>query len=465
MLTVLIFSSFLPARVLSIDNNDNAIKVILNGKTIKSDVEPRIINGRTVVPLRAIFEALGAQVEWNDKIKTVIARKNSDVIAIKVGSTTAFLNSKAIELDVPATISDGRTLVPIRFVSESFGYDVKWNDASRTVSIDYPSKTITPTLSTTPTLRPTITLGPTLTLKPTPTLTKTLTSSKPEDSFDGNIDGLIGLSSDAVMGIFGSPERVDLSKYGFEWYIYNKDYKKYIQIGVQDGVIVGVFTNSANYSAWQTVEVLTDKSSVDNLLGTPLTYIKKGNTRYIFSNSRDQEVFDVEGKYFATLYYDSQNGNKVSAIQLIDRAVELKLNEFYGKPSERLRQSYELEVFDLANSVRARLGKTLFKWDEKAAVAARKHSEDMAVKNYFDHTSPDGKSPFDRMEDEGIKFSRAAENIAMGQTNSIEAHETLMNSPGHRSNILGDCEKLGVGVYIGSGNKIYYTQNFYSGYK
>lgn len=452
VLTVLTLCNLMTVSVQSIDNNGD-IQVILNGKTVKSDVEPRIINGRTVIPLRAIFEALGAQIEWNDKTKTVIARKNSDIIDIKVGSTTAFLNGKPIELDVPATISDGRTLVPIRFVSESFGYDVKWNNTTRTVLIDYPLKTISPTLS------------PTLTLKPTPTLTKTTTSSKPVNSFDGNIDKLIGLSSNAVTAIFGSPDRIDLSKYGFDWYIYNKDYKKYIQLGVQDGMVVGVYTNSENYSAWQNIKVLSGKSSVDNLLGTPLTYIKKGNTRYILSNFGNQEVFDVEGKYFATLFYDSQNGNKVSAIQLIDRAVELKLNGFYGKPSERLRQSYEKEIFDLVNSVRARLGKPLFKWGEKAAVAARKHSEDMAAKNYFSHTSLDGKSPFDRMEDEGIKFSKAAENIAMGQTNSVDAHETWMNSPGHRSNILGDCEKLGVGVYIGSDNKIYYTQNFYSDYK
>lgn len=451
-LIFVIFSSIFPSRVLSIDSND-AIKLILDGKTIKSDVEPTIINGRTVVPLRAIFEALGAQVEWDDKNKTVIARKNSEVITIKVGSTTAFVNNKIIELDVPATIIDGRTLVPVRFVSESFGYDVKWDNSSRTVLIDDPSKPITPTLSKTSTYNP------------TPTLTKTQTLSELKISFDGNIDKLMGLSSQAVTDIFGLPDRIDLSKYGFEWYIYNKDYTKYIQIGVQDGAVVGVYTNAVNFSAWKTISVFTDKSSVNKLLGTPLAYITKGNTRNIISNLKGQEVFDVEEKYFATLFYDTQNDNKVTAIQLIDREVELKLNGFYGKPSEALRQSFEKEIFDLANSVRVRLGKTPFKWDEKAALSARKHSEDMALKKYFSHTSLDGKSPFDRMEDAGIKYYMAAENIAMGQSNSIDAHEGWMNSPGHRKNILSDCEMLGVGVYIGSGNNIYYTQNFYTGYK
>lgn len=445
MLIVLVLSSFLPISALSSDNNDN-IQVLLNGKRLKFDVEPIIMNGRTLVPLRAIFEAFGTLVEWNDNTKTVIAKQGNNVISIKAGSKTAYFNDKAIELDVPAIILDGRTLVPVRFISESFGYDVLWNESIKTVTINY-SATITPTLR------------PTLPLTNTPT-----SSEQTKSSFDGNIDKLLGLSSSAITDIFGQANRIDLSKYGFDWHIYNSDYSKYLQIGVLDGLVVAVYTNSTNYSVWETIGVNSAKDSVDNMLGSPLTYIKKGNTRYLINNLGEQEVFDVDGEYFATVFYDKYNSNKVSAIRLIDSEVEMSLKGYYGTPSERLRESFEREIFDLANSVRAKHGKKPFVWDEKAVNAARKHSEDMGLNDYFSHTNLSGKSPFDRMKDAGIKYFSAAENIAMGQMSGIDAHETWMNSSGHRTNILGNCERLGVGVYIGSGNKILYTQNFYTGY-
>ncbi len=447
VLIFLIFSIISNANVLGSDSND-AIRVLVEGKHISFDVEPKVVNGRTIVPLRAIFEALGADVNWNDRTKTVIAKHGSDVITIKIGSKKAYLNYEVIDLDVPAVIYEGRTLVPVRFISESFGYGVQWDGSTRTVSIN--SKDFTPTIRTNPTF------------KTVPTPESTPTSIKAAN-FNGNIDRLMGVSLSDITDIFGQPDRIDLSRYGFDWYIYNSDYTKYIQIGIKNGVVVGVYTNSIHYSVWDGIKVLSGKSSVNDLLGTPLTYIQKGRVRYTINSSGGQEVFDVDGKYFATVFYDTQNNNKVSAVLLIDREEEMSLAGYYGKPSEKLRQSYEREIFDLANSVRARLGMKLFKWDDKAASCARKHSEDMAMNNYFSHTNTKGKSPFDRMKDEGIKYVMASENIAMGQMSGIYAHETWMNSSGHRSNILGNCANLGIGVYIGSGNKIYYTQNFYTG--
>lgn len=448
LLTVFIFSTLLNINVLG-SNSSDTIRVFLQGKRINFDVEPKIVSGRTIVPLRAIFEALGAEVNWNDRTKTVIAMHGSNVINIKIGSKKAYINYEAIELDVPAVIYDGRTLVPVRFISESFGYEVEWDASTRTVRIN--SKTSLPTAK--------ITLTP----KSTPTSIVTPTFIKPAN-FSGNIDCLMGLSLSDITGIFGEPDRIDLSRYGFDWYIYNSDYLKYIQIGVENGVVVGVYTNCTYYSVWESIKVLSAKSSVKDLLGTPLTYIQKGRVRYTIDSSGGYEVFDVDGEYYATVFYDTQNDSKVSAVMLVEREAEMSLSGYYGKPDERLRQSYEREIFDLANSVRARLGMKLLEWDDKAASAARKHSEDMALNNYFSHTNLEGKSPFDRMEDVGIKYIMASENIAMGQMDGIYAHETWMNSSGHRSNILGNCAKLGVGVYIGSGNKIYYTQNFYTGY-
>ena len=92
---------------------------------------------------------------------------------------------------------------------------------------------------------------------------------------------------------------------------------------------------------------------------------------------------------------------------------------------------------------------------------ARNHSEDMVKQNYFDHNNLDGESPFDRLKDDDIDFNAAAENLAYGQQNSIFAHEGLMNSLGHRKNILNtNFSTLGVGVDFNDKRQPYWTENY-----
>jgi len=111
------------------------IQVLLNGVTIVFDQPPIIENGRTLVPLRAIFEAMSADVKWEPSTQTVTATRGDITITLKIGSNELVRNDEIIELDVPAKIVGGRTLVPARAVAESFGADVKWIQATRTVTI------------------------------------------------------------------------------------------------------------------------------------------------------------------------------------------------------------------------------------------------------------------------------------------------------------------------------------------
>ena len=111
------------------------ITVVVDWEELKSDVPPQIIKDRTMVPLRAIFEALDAQVEWDGTTRTVTGRRNDTVVSLVVDSKIATLNGKKIELDVPAVIVSGRTLVPLRFVSESLGAKVTWDAKLRKVEI------------------------------------------------------------------------------------------------------------------------------------------------------------------------------------------------------------------------------------------------------------------------------------------------------------------------------------------
>ena len=101
--------------------------VFYNGEKIKFDQIPVIENGRTLVPLRAIFEKIGADVEWNGDTQTVTATKDDITVSLTINNTTATKNGEAITLDVPAKIINGRTLVPVRFISDCFGVNVDWD--------------------------------------------------------------------------------------------------------------------------------------------------------------------------------------------------------------------------------------------------------------------------------------------------------------------------------------------------
>ena len=109
------------------------ITVKYNNGVINFDQLPIIENGRTLVPLRAIFEKIGADVEWNGDTQTVTATKGDISISLTINSTTAIKNGQNIALDVPAKIVSGRTLVPVRFVSDCFGVNVEWEGATQTV--------------------------------------------------------------------------------------------------------------------------------------------------------------------------------------------------------------------------------------------------------------------------------------------------------------------------------------------
>jgi len=100
-----------------------------------TDAAPQTVNDRVMVPMRAIFEKLGADVRWDDKTKTATATKGDSVVSLSIDNDIAKLNGADKKLDAPAVSISDRTYVPIRFVSESLGAKVYWNNSSNTVYI------------------------------------------------------------------------------------------------------------------------------------------------------------------------------------------------------------------------------------------------------------------------------------------------------------------------------------------
>lgn len=124
-------------------------------------------------------------------------------------------------------------------------------------------------------------------------------------------------------------------------------------------------------------------------------------------------------------------------------------------------KALENEVIRLVNIERSNRGLELLKANWQLSRVARYKSADMRDKNYFSHTSPTYGSPFKMMEDFGLRFSSAGENIAMGQKTPKEVMNAWMNSPGHRSNILSPSfSEIGVGVAKDKHGRIWWTQMF-----
>ncbi|HEY3247386.1 MAG TPA: copper amine oxidase N-terminal domain-containing protein [bacterium] len=111
------------------------IRVLVDGSPISFDQPPAAIGGRVLVPLRGVFERLGAYVQWDPRTNTVSATKPGTTVQLQIGSRQAYVNGRLVTLDVPPMVVQGRTLVPLRFVSEAMGARVDWDPSARTVFI------------------------------------------------------------------------------------------------------------------------------------------------------------------------------------------------------------------------------------------------------------------------------------------------------------------------------------------
>ena len=124
MTALIMFSAlYIPASA------NEEVSVVLDGEVLDFDVQPQIINGRTMVPMRKIFESLGATVEWENSTQLIRAKRQDVTVVMQINSPVISVNGRNITLDVPPQLVNGRTLVPVRAVAESFDIHVIW-DAS-----------------------------------------------------------------------------------------------------------------------------------------------------------------------------------------------------------------------------------------------------------------------------------------------------------------------------------------------
>ena len=163
-------------------SDQNSKGVFINGDEVSTDVAPVIKYNRLLLPIRAITNALGAEVKWDASTHIATITKGDTVIVLDFDKKTATVNGQPVTLDVPPEMINNRIVVPVRFIAEAFNQKVEWDESSGSVIVEdnssatpTPAPTVTPgaTVTPTPTPIPTVTVEPTATPTPTPMPTVT----------------------------------------------------------------------------------------------------------------------------------------------------------------------------------------------------------------------------------------------------------------------------------------------------
>ena len=131
------------SNVMSVDGSERNID--------ESGSVPVIINDRTYVPVRGLVEALGGSADWDSESRSAILKRNNDEIRLTIDSLTAYYNNNAVEIDTAPVIVNNRTMLPARFIAESFGYSVGWDSETKTITITSNAQETTETATETTT--------------------------------------------------------------------------------------------------------------------------------------------------------------------------------------------------------------------------------------------------------------------------------------------------------------------------
>ena len=336
-----------------------------------------------------------------------------------------------------------------------------------------PPPSVTTVPAETPTTKPTI--------KPTtvPTATPVATMKTTQLSF-AKKSVYIGESITALKAEWGEPERIDpLPQKSLYGYIYNGNSltEPYLIVGVKGEKVVSYFTIAKNFTAYdaetiQQTKLIQQGASAQSMIDAGWTepgtyefdaldssksearvgteaYYKLTDNAYIYAFS---DYFDGGDKSIYGMYAFSRECTKYSMMY-----------RTYMTFTDEILRAAEQEVYEMTNAYRNYMGKALFKLEDRTTTAARKHSEDMANNNYFQHNSLDGSKFSARLTAEGISWSGAGENICAGAGDAINMVIGWIGSSGHRKGMLTDFKYIGVGAAYSSSADygIYCTQDFW----
>lgn len=293
-------------------NNPTGISIEINGTHLETSQSPQIVENSTLVPLRDISNALDVTIDWNNNTKTIDVYGKDDIYTLQIDNSIATSKTgKTISLNTAPTIINNKTFVPIRFIAESMGADVIWNDNTKTVSI---------------------------TTQQNDNLEKIELSLGDKKVYTG--EWVSNLKRD-----FGEPDRIEKSIYNLDWYIYNHDYSEFIMVAVKDEIVVGYYTNTKGF-------VLNDKIRYD------ANYTDEENDEQIIvykdSNNEDK-IYAILVVLLPYQYEQADNSQMfldVQAKECFDILNTFRTN--YGMPilewDDLLVQSAEAHCIDMAEN-------------------------------------------------------------------------------------------------------------------
>lgn len=380
--------------------------------------------------------------------------------------------------DLPAALEYKGTLyVPLSMIGQQLNKPTGWDGATHSAWVGQPPAALTKqtpkggATATAPGSAPSTHTGSSAAAR----AGLTGSAAKAEEQPNALFGIALGMNTSEVTKRLGSPARKEPSALGYQWWVYNSDPARYVQIGITDGKVVDIYSLApeaklGSIGVGTSLQALERQHPLQNVVS--FSYM---GANVQITNQKQQRPLVMENGIAAIYYLDKQNNDKVTALRLIDTQMLLR-GSFYEtkwtyqgqapdfdppalsvKDRELVNAAYERQILDLVNVTRYRNHLLPLQWNEMAAQVARKHSLDMESNDFFDHVSATtGFDPFDRLKEAGISYRMAGENIAAGYPDAIEAHESWMNSPGHRKNVLEKgFTQLGAGVVTD-----YYTQTF-----
>lgn len=283
---------------------------------------------------------------------------------------------------------------------------------------------------------------------------------------------LIGKDVAAMEQYLGSPNRIDPSAYGYDWWIYKKDLSEYIQVGVKDDRVVTLYAigsnvNIAPFEVGQKMQEIYSFVPIEPTID--LDYEGSSYRFELTENDMNLRPLVRMGDFFVQINIDKFDGI-VSSVRFMDAETLIKLQAYEFVYVGELLEVNSLElgnevdvsegsqkqIYDISNVMRARYNLEPLEWDQQVSEVALAHSIDMFETEDFSHTSEKYGELADRLDAGEVFYQIAGENIAANYADAPAVMEGWLNSKGHRETLLNESfTHIGVGVY-----KKHYTQNF-----
>lgn len=383
--------------------------VVINGNRVNfQDQGPIIQSGRTLVPVRGVFEELGFDVSWNASTSTAtISNEKGTAIFITSGQNTfRMMDGRIITPDVPQQIINGRFMLPLRAISESIGIHIDWEPDSATVTMAWldfvPNEPINQNDVVQVPVQPPVNNVPN---QQQPSVNNPRQINSVSDLTQEDRNYLFTHMGD--IGIGTSPSNI----------------RDRIELNFTQNLFTDALFPSGLHLA-----VNPENLEYYHGMYIPIGLSEFERTRRLGNLGLRRQENNVP----------PTNQNVVATPSVDNTVVQ--------NNTTTNDRTFEQRVFELTNEYRVQNGLQPFIWRDDLATVARNFSRDLVLNNMLSHTSPDGSNVSQRLQRAGISFTGWAENIATHPTPEATV-QAWINSEGHRRNLLSNHRYLGVGFY------------------